>query len=62
MAIYTRFGSEVKVISFAEYPDHHELVVQRKEDGRAFACHLAELKADGGWTEIEKAIEIVKQA
>ncbi len=50
MAVYTRFGSEVKVIRY----DEHTGIVSciRLEDNATREWHISELKADNGASEI----------
>ncbi len=53
--IYTRFGSEVEIISV----DKEWVKVKRVKDGSTVDFMVCELKADNGYKEIEEAIKKV---
>jgi len=58
MAIYSRFGIEVKIVNYCQKSSMVE--VQDVEDGEKYKeIHIAELKADGGIHEIQDAIHAV---
>jgi hypothetical protein len=58
MAIHTRFGREVEIISHAYYPDHDEVIIRDVKDPQsAKAVWLHDLVADDGIKEISAAID-----
>ena len=60
MAIYTRFGSEVKIVSYDTNADKQPFIIRRIADGKEFLAYGAELKADGGVTEIMDAVKVLE--
>lgn len=58
MAIFTRFGSPVTVVAHCE--DHNGAHV-RFEDGSVRSLALNDLRADGGFAEIEHATTEIAQ-
>lgn len=60
MAIYTRFGSEIKIVSYDTDADKQPFIIRRITDGKEFLAYGAELKADNGATEIMDAVEALK--
>jgi hypothetical protein len=62
MAIYTRFGSEIKPVSkdgpwiVCEYPDDGS-----REGIRRREYLQTELRADDGWSELEKVLDSIPE-
>lgn len=65
MAIYTRFGSPVKIVAKLSDWDKRTsyrgdyLAVERVEDGKQFTCTWSDLRADD-IREIDAAIELAE--
>jgi len=61
MTIYTRFGSPVTIIS-QEQDNQNTWLKVRLEDGTIREWAAYEFRADGGWKEIQDAIDALKPA
>jgi hypothetical protein len=61
MAIYSSWGREVVILSVNFDRDTDQIVIKTKAvyGNRQLEYHPSELKADGGWQEIEDAIVAV---
>ena len=54
--IYTAFGVEVKVLKYNSTKE--EVTIQDVVDSKWVSKrHISDLRADGGWKEIDKAIK-----
>ena len=57
--IYTTFGVEVKVLKYNSKKE--EVTIQDAFDFKWVSKrHISDLRADGGWKEIDKAIKEIK--
>lgn len=49
--INTRFGSEVEIVKVRD-SIKGDVTIRRKSDGKLFDCHILDLRADKGCSEI----------
>jgi len=56
MAIYTRFGSKIEIVSVYEDEAGQLWVRFRREDDSESETNLSELRADDGFVEVWKAL------
>lgn len=58
MAIYSRFGSEVEIVDYDRDPLDADMGVEvKRDDGSVIRISIFDLKADGGMSEIHKAMK-----